>query len=78
MTNNMKNTTTNTAMIMNSQWSIIKLNKAAKSTCMQRLISQYVADKNCRPYDWIMGEKLTDFEKATFIYACNQLNKMGA
>ena len=45
---------------------------------MQRLISEYITDQNCRPYDWIIGEKLTDFEKATFIYACNKLNKMGA
>lgn len=74
----MKNTTTNTAMIMNSQWLIIELEEASKSTWMQRLISEYITDQNCRPYDWIIGEKLTDFEKATFIYACNKLNKMGA
>jgi folate-binding Fe-S cluster repair protein YgfZ len=74
----MKNTITNTVMIMNSQWSIIELKEASKSTWMQRLISEYMVDQNCRPYDWIIGEKLTDFEKATFIYSCNKLNKMGA
>ena len=74
----MKNTIANTTMIMNHEWSIVELKEAAKSSWMQRLISEYFENQNCRAYDWIMGEKLTDFEKATFIYACNKLEKMGA
>jgi folate-binding Fe-S cluster repair protein YgfZ len=74
----MKNTNQSTITIINSEWSIIELKDAAKANWMQRLISEFIADKNCRPYDWIMSEKLTDFEKATFIYACNKLQKTGA
>ena len=65
--------TPNTTIIMNQLWVINDLTEAvANSSYMKHLITQYFENPNCRAFDWIVGEKLSDFEKATFIYACGQ------
>ena len=65
--------TSNTITIMNQLWVINELREAvANSIYIKRLIAEYFEDANCRAFDWIVGEKLSGFEKATFIYACGQ------
>jgi hypothetical protein len=62
-----------TTIIMNEPWIIAELKyHVANAIYMKRLIAEYFEDPNCRPSDWIAGEKLTDFEKAVFIYECNR------
>lgn len=32
------------------------------------LIQEYASDPNCRPWDWINSESVTELEKAAFIH----------
>jgi hypothetical protein len=50
----------------------------ANAIYMKRLVEEYFNEPNSNPSDWIAGEKLTDFEKDTFIYACNLKTQTGA
>jgi hypothetical protein len=62
-------------VIMNELWAINELREeVANSIYMKSLVAEYLEDPNCKPSDWIDGKNLTDFEKATFIYACNKHN----
>jgi hypothetical protein len=62
-------------VIMNELWVINELREeVANSIYMKSLVAEYLEDPNCKPSDWIDGKNLTNFEKATFIYACNKHN----
>jgi hypothetical protein len=61
--------------IMNQEWWIEDLKMCALDTHMVRIVEEYLQDPNCTPYDYIIGEKLTDMEKATFIYVCVHVHK---
>ena len=54
--------------ILNKKWNRNQLITISKTELLKDLISDYMKDPNCRPYDWIMGEKISEIEKASFIY----------
>lgn len=54
--------------ILNKKWNRNQLIAISKTELLKDLISDYMKDPNCRPYDWIMGEKISEIEKASFIY----------
>ena len=54
--------------ILNKKWNRNDLITISKTKLLKDLISDYMKDPNCRPYDWIMSEKISEIEKASFIY----------
>lgn len=58
-----------TTQILNKNWKVTDLQLIAKTKVIKDLVSDYKKDPNCRPYDWIEGEQISDIEKASFIYA---------
>lgn len=57
-------------IILNKKWNNSDLIATAQKPEIKKLISEYKSDENCRAYDWICGEKISDIEKASFIYSC--------
>jgi hypothetical protein len=55
-------------IILNKNWNVKDLLIVSSITPVKDLIDEYIKDPNCRPYDWIINEKITDLEKASFIY----------
>jgi len=56
-----------TVTILNKKWKVKDLNLIASTKVVRDLVSEYKKDPNCRPFDWIAGEKISDLEKASFI-----------
>ena len=56
--------------ILNKAWKVKDLNLIASTKRVKDLVSEYRKDRNCRPFDWIAGEKISDSEKAAFIHYC--------
>jgi hypothetical protein len=59
-----------TQTILNKTWKVKDLNLIASTKVVKDLVSEYKKDPNCRPFDWIAGEKISDLEKAAFIQTC--------
>jgi len=56
------------AHILNKIWNVNELLLVSSTKLVTDLVSKYIKDTNCRPYDWIKGEKISEIEKASFIY----------
>jgi hypothetical protein len=48
--------------------------KRKASWLIAKLLKEYNADPNCRPFDWIAGERLTEEEKEEFISQARSLS----
>jgi hypothetical protein len=54
--------------ILNKNWNVDDLLMISKTKVVKGLIYDYLDNPNCRPYDWIAGQDISDLEKASFIY----------
>jgi hypothetical protein len=54
--------------INNKTWKVSDLNLIASTKLVKDLICEYQKDHNCRPFDWICGESISEIEKAAFIH----------
>lgn len=61
--------------IIDKFWKIADLQLIATTKVVKELIIEYKKDPNCRAYDWIYSEKITDIEKAAFIYFINNFKQ---
>jgi hypothetical protein len=59
-----------TVTILNKTWKVKDLNLIASTKVVKDLLAEYKKDPNCRPFDWIASEKISDLEKASFINVC--------
>jgi hypothetical protein len=59
-----------TVTILNKTWKVKDLNLIASTKVVKDLVSEYKKDTNCRPFEWIASEKISDLEKASFINSC--------
>jgi len=57
----------NEITILNKTWKIKDLNLIASTKRVKDLIAEYKKDSNCRPFDFIASENISDLEKASFI-----------
>ena len=55
--------------ILNKTWKVKDLQLIASTKLVKDLVVEYKKDPNCRPYDFIASEKISDLEKASFIYS---------
>jgi hypothetical protein len=58
-----------TTTILNKTWKVKDLQLIASTKVVKELVSEYKKDANCRPYDFVSSEKISDLEKASFINA---------
>ena len=58
-----------TTQILNKTWKVKDLQLIASTKVVKDLVAKYKKDQNCRPYDFVAGEKISDLEKASFINA---------
>ena len=58
-----------TTQILNKTWKVKDLQLIASTKVVKDLVSEYKKDPNCRPYDFVVGKKISDLEKASFINA---------
>ncbi len=58
-----------TTQILNKTWKVEDLQRIANTKMVKNLVAEYKKDPNCRPYDFLASEKLSDLEKAAFINA---------
>lgn len=58
-----------TTKIMNLTWQVKDLHIMATTKAVRDLVAEYEKDPNCRPYDFVASEKISDIEKAAFINA---------
>jgi hypothetical protein len=63
-----------TVVILNKTWKVKDLNSTASTETVQNLLSEYKKDPNCRPFDYVAGEAMSDLEKASFINTWFELN----
>ena len=54
--------------ILNKIWNVNELLLVSSTKLVTDLVSKYTKDPNCRPYDWIKSEKISEIEKASFIF----------
>lgn len=57
-----------TVYIINKTWKVDLLNITSSTPLVKALIYDYLDNPYCRPYDYIVNEKISDLEKAAFIY----------
>lgn len=62
-------TNTITTTILNKNWNIKDLELIASTKVVKYLVGQYKKNPNCRPFDFVAGEKISPIEKASFIYS---------
>ena len=55
--------------ILNKTWKVKDLQFIASKQIVTKLVAEYKKDPNCRPYDFICSERISNLEKASFIYA---------
>ena len=58
-----------TTEILNKTWKVKGLQLIASTKVVKDLVAEYNKDSNCRPYDFVAAEKISDLEKASFINA---------
>lgn len=59
-------------LIMNKYWSVSELMQIADTDVnIISNVEDYEKDPNCRAWDWIISEDLTEIQKAAFIYQIN-------
>ena len=58
-----------TTLILNKIWKVRDLQFIASTKIVSDLVAEYKKDPNCRPFDFVVSEKISDLEKASFIYA---------
>lgn len=58
--------------IMNKEFEVSKLEEIAKNdNVVIEYLNDYKAHRNCRAYDHIAGENISEIQKAAFIHAAN-------
>lgn len=55
--------------ILNKTWKVKDLQLIATTKVVKDLVSEYRKDPNCRPYDFVVCENISELERASFIYA---------
>lgn len=58
-----------TTQIINKTWKVKDLQIIASTKVVKDLVDEYQKSPNCRPYDFVAGEKISDLEKASFVHA---------
>jgi len=56
-------------LILNKVWKLRDLQTNSRKEKVKNLVNQYNKESNCRPYDFIANEKISEIEKASFIYS---------
>lgn len=59
-------------LIMNKEFEVSKLEEIAKKdNVVVEYLSDYKDHRNCRAYNYIAGEKISEIQKAAFIHEAN-------
>lgn len=58
-----------TTQILNKTWQVKDLHIMATTKAIRDLVAEYKKDPNCRPYDFVASENISDLEKSAFINA---------